>query len=58
MVAPTYYLACRIFDDAGFANRLRAVPEDQEGIDIEFLERALREAEERAIAEGNTQPVR
>ncbi|EXJ87721.1 hypothetical protein A1O1_04646 [Capronia coronata CBS 617.96] len=41
MVAPTYFLACRIFEDNGFAGRLRAVPEDQEGIDIERLEELL-----------------
>ncbi|EAS32153.1 aminotransferase [Coccidioides immitis RS] len=46
MVEPTYYLACRIFDDAGFANRLRAVPEDPEGIDIGFLERELEKCED------------
>ncbi|KAL1982413.1 hypothetical protein VTN96DRAFT_1318 [Rasamsonia emersonii] len=57
MVAPTYYLACRIFDDAGFAGRLRGVPEDAEGIDIDFLERGLREAEERAVSQGNTKPT-
>lgn len=57
MVAPTYYLACRIFDDAGFAGRLRGVPEDAEGIDLDFLERGLQEAEERAVAQGNTKPV-
>lgn len=38
MVAPSYYLACRIFEDAGFHGRLRAVPEDEEGIDIDYLE--------------------
>ncbi len=38
MVAPCYFLACRIFEDAGFAGRLRAVMEDKEGIDIEYLE--------------------
>jgi len=37
MVAPTYYQACRIFEDVGFAGRKGAVPEDAEGIDIEFL---------------------
>ncbi|KAF3391946.1 Uncharacterized protein DPV78_010693 [Talaromyces pinophilus] len=57
MVAPTYYLACRIFHDAGFMERLRGVPEDEEGIDLEFLERGLREAEERAAKEGNIRPV-
>lgn len=56
MVAPTYYLACRIFADAGFDNRLRAVPEDDEGIDLELLEQGLRSSEERATAEGNLVP--
>lgn len=56
MVAPTYYLACRIMDDAGFAGRLRAVPEDAEGLDVAFLQRQLEEVEE---AEGdNLEPVR
>jgi DNA-binding transcriptional MocR family regulator len=41
MVAPTYYLACRIFEDNGFAERLRAVPEDVEGVDIAYLEACL-----------------
>lgn len=41
MVAPTYFCACRVFDDAGFAGRMRAVPEDQEGLDIDALERGL-----------------
>lgn len=56
MVAPTYYLACRIFDDAGFVGRLRGVPEDAEGIDLAFLEQRLQEAEEKAAADGNTKP--
>ncbi|CRG89400.1 putative protein YER152C [Talaromyces islandicus] len=56
VVAPTYYLACRIFDDAGFMHRLRGVPEDAEGIDLDCLERGLQEAEAKASAEGNTQP--
>lgn len=37
MVAPCYYLACPIFEDSGFSGRLRAVPEDTEGINIEYL---------------------
>jgi DNA-binding transcriptional MocR family regulator len=41
MVAPTYYLACRIFEDNGFAGRLRAVPEDAEGVDVTYLEVCL-----------------
>ncbi|EEQ89739.1 aminotransferase [Blastomyces dermatitidis ER-3] len=51
MVAPTYYLACRIFDDAGFAGKLRGVREDEEGLDIGGLERGLEASEERARAE-------
>ncbi|KAI1352339.1 pyridoxal phosphate-dependent transferase [Xylaria sp. FL0043] len=46
IVAPCYFLACPIFEDAGFAGRLRAVPEDAEGADIEFLEREMRALEE------------
>ena len=45
MVAPTYFCACRIFDDAGFAGRMRAVPEDDEGLDIEALERGLKKTD-------------
>lgn len=41
MVAPCFYLACRIFEDAGFTGKLRAVREGAEGIDIEFLEQAI-----------------
>lgn len=57
LVTPTYYLACRIFHDAGFMNRLRGVPEDDEGIDLEFLERGLQRAEHKATTDGNTKPV-
>lgn len=48
MVAPTYHLVCRIFEDNGFAGALRAVPEDCEGVDIEYLERCLAANEEKA----------
>ncbi|KAH8895740.1 PLP-dependent transferase [Thozetella sp. PMI_491] len=44
-VAPCYYLACPIFEDAGFAGRLRAVPEDEEGVDLEWLENGLKQFE-------------
>ncbi len=57
MVAPTYYLACRIFDDAGFAGRIKGVPEDGEGIDLDFLSQGLQRSEDQAQAEGNMHPV-
>jgi DNA-binding transcriptional MocR family regulator len=41
MIAPAYFLACTIFEDNGFAGRFRDVPEDAEGIDIEYLEQCL-----------------
>ena len=58
MVAPTYFLACRIFEDAGFHGRLRAVAEDEEGIDVELLGRKIQESEDAARADGNLKPVR
>lgn len=49
LVTPTYHLVCDIFADAGFAGRLRAFPEDEEGVDLEALEERIErlEAEER-----------
>lgn len=46
-IAPCYYLACPIFEDSGFKGRLRAVPEDSEGIDLERLEQGLKSFEDR-----------
>ncbi|KAK0665263.1 pyridoxal phosphate-dependent transferase [Cercophora samala] len=45
--APCYYLACPIFEDAGFGpGRIKAVPEDQQGgIDIDLLESMLQKHE-------------
>lgn len=48
IVAPSYFLAFRIFEDAGFGaedGRMRAVPEDGEGLDIAFLEREVDKCE-------------
>jgi DNA-binding transcriptional MocR family regulator len=56
-VAPCYYLACPIFEDAGFAGRLRAVPEDEGGIDLKFLERRLREVDDEAGDESGLKEV-
>lgn len=55
-VAPCYFLACPIFEDAGFKGRLRAVPEDEEGVDLEFLERGLRKEQDN-IGDGEEKPV-
>lgn len=58
MVEPTYHLAARIMDDSGFAGRLRGVPEDEEGVDVGFLERELKGVErKREEEEGNDAPV-
>lgn len=48
-------LAFRIFEDS--ALKLRAVPEDDQGIDIEFLQCEIKKSEEKALAEGNNEPV-
>ncbi|KAF2805003.1 PLP-dependent transferase [Mytilinidion resinicola] len=45
MVEPSYFLACPIFHDAGFEGKLSGVPEDEEGLDIEFLHSSLQETE-------------
>lgn len=39
MVAPCYFLACRIFNDSGL--EMRAVPEGEEGVDLGALQEAL-----------------
>jgi DNA-binding transcriptional MocR family regulator len=51
MIEPSYFLACPIFTDNGYQGRLRGVPEDEEGLDIDFLRAAIEqvEAEEGAL---------
>ncbi|KAF1914490.1 pyridoxal phosphate-dependent transferase [Ampelomyces quisqualis] len=56
VVAPAYMLSCRMFEDAGFHQKLRAVPEDNEGIDMEYLRQEIKKSEEKANAEGNNEP--
>jgi DNA-binding transcriptional MocR family regulator len=53
MVAPCYHLACSIFEDAGFQGRLRAVPEDEDGIDVDVLERKISAFEEEEKSKPN-----
>lgn len=57
MVAPTYFLACRMMDDAGFTGRMRAIPEAESGIDLAYLRRELIASEGKAVEEGNLKPV-
>lgn len=57
IVAPAYMLAFRIFEDAGFHKKLRAVPEDSEGIDMEFLRIQIKKSEDKAVLEKNNEPV-
>jgi DNA-binding transcriptional MocR family regulator len=56
-VAPTYMLAFRIFDDSGFGKKLRAIPEDEEGLDIARLRTEIKKSEEAARSQGNTTPT-
>ncbi|KAF2396341.1 PLP-dependent transferase [Trichodelitschia bisporula] len=44
-IVPAYMLAFPIFADAGFAGKMRGVPEDDEGVDIGFLRKAMQECE-------------
>lgn len=52
VVAPAYFLAFRVFEDAGFGGRMRAVPEDEEGLDIQFLEREMEVCERGILQKG------
>ncbi|KAI0396733.1 PLP-dependent transferase [Xylariaceae sp. FL0594] len=52
IVAPCYFLACPIFADAGLAGRLRDVPEDDEGVDLDVLEREMCALEKAKNAEA------
>ncbi|KAI2609130.1 PLP-dependent transferase [Hypoxylon fragiforme] len=45
LVDPTYFLAAPSFFDAGFGQKMQGIPEDNEGISIEFLQLRLDEEE-------------
>lgn len=53
MVEPCYFLACPIFMDNGFQALMRGVPEDDEGLDIEFLRNALKHADQEPAGVAN-----
>ncbi|KIW04774.1 uncharacterized protein PV09_03964 [Verruconis gallopava] len=57
IVAPSYFLAFRIFNDAGFGAKLRAVPEGDTGIELDYLEREIRKSEDEAVRRGNAKPA-
>jgi DNA-binding transcriptional MocR family regulator len=57
IVAPAYHLSFRVFQDAGFHDKFRAIPEDDEGIDIEYFKQAIQKAEDKAISQGIKEPV-
>jgi DNA-binding transcriptional MocR family regulator len=48
MVEPSYFLACPIFMDNGFDGMMKGVPEDDEGLDIDFLRNGLEQADKDA----------
>jgi hypothetical protein len=50
-------LSFRMFEDAGFHEKLRAIPEDDQGIDMDYFRREIKKSEEKAIADGNNEPV-
>jgi DNA-binding transcriptional MocR family regulator len=54
-VVPSYMLAFRIMEDAGFAGKLRSVPEDGQGIDVDYLEKELSKSETELATSGITQ---
>ncbi|EXJ91636.1 hypothetical protein A1O3_00186 [Capronia epimyces CBS 606.96] len=58
MAEPTYFLACTIFEDAGFQGRMEGVPEDDEGLDVEWLRSHIEsvDAETKANTETEASP--
>ena len=56
-VAPAYHLSFRVIQDAGFHDKFRAIPEDDEGLDIDYFKKEIRKVEEDAVSQGVVQPV-
>ncbi|KJZ79427.1 hypothetical protein HIM_00896 [Hirsutella minnesotensis 3608] len=58
IVEPCYHLACGIFEDAGFAGRLRAAPGDHDGVDIAAFERMIAEVDLLGDQQPNPKPFK
>ncbi|KAF2148337.1 PLP-dependent transferase [Myriangium duriaei CBS 260.36] len=59
--SPAYMLVFRMFQDNGFADKMRAVPEVHDGIDVDWLERELQKASKESKAakvSSNMKPKR
>ncbi|KAF7546009.1 hypothetical protein G7Z17_g8739 [Cylindrodendrum hubeiense] len=56
MIEPTYFMACPMIEDAGLTGKLRGVPEDEEGLDIEFLRNAISKAD--ADGDSEAKPIK
>ncbi|EQB48555.1 aminotransferase [Colletotrichum gloeosporioides Cg-14] len=56
MVEPTYFLACPIFKDAGMMARIHGVPEVEDGVDLDFLAKALQEVDDEWPADASLPP--
>nr|POE73076.1 uncharacterized protein CFP56_31015 [Quercus suber] len=56
IVAPAYFLAFRIFEDAGLGSKMQAVPEDEEGLDIERLREEMAKSDEKAKRDEVNRP--
>ncbi|KAI8228455.1 hypothetical protein K4K54_002206 [Colletotrichum sp. SAR 10_86] len=56
MVEPTYFLACPIFRDAGLMARIRGAPEGEDGVDLDFLAKALQEVDDEWPADASLPP--
>jgi DNA-binding transcriptional MocR family regulator len=47
VVSPCFYMACRMFEDVGFAGKIKAVPKRGDGsVDVEALDQAMGEVEQ------------
>ncbi|CEL10044.1 hypothetical protein ASPCAL13171 [Aspergillus calidoustus] len=55
VVEPAYFLSFRVFEDAGFAGRLRGIPEDGEGVDVESLKERLKEDEQSSNSDAKVE---